>query len=361
MDHIIKEINRLVDSFDKDIKLMEVCGTHTQMIARYGFRSLLSPRVQFLSGPGCPVCVTGESYIDTVIRILDQYDVTIASFGDLLKVKGENENLLQQKAKGKDIMVIHSPLDMIELAKSNPSREFIFLGVGFETTAPVIALTIQTAYQSNLENLSLLTEIKRMPPILRHILDQTDHQIHGLICPGHVASIEGADYFQFLEREYHLPSAVCGFEALDILKAVYYLLNHIKHTGQESFVNLYQRCVSSRGNEIAKKLIDEIFTISDGYWRGIGTVKDSTYIINEMYSRFDARVRYEVDTRNRSDNISGIAKQAICTCTDILLGRRAPRDCKLFGNPCNPSNPIAPCMVSEEGSCAVAYRYKEAF
>jgi len=224
IQQLIKEINSMAT---QEIKIMEVCGTHTQMISKLGIRSVLSSKIKLLSGPGCPVCVTDEKYIDTAIEMLNQYDVTIATFGDLLKVKGTKNCLLDEKSKGKNVRVIHSPLDLIEMAEDNKNRKIIFLGVGFETTAPIIALTIKIAFEKRLNNLFFLTSIKLMSPILHYILKQPDNQIKGLICPGHVASIKGANYFEFIVDDYNISAATCGFEALDILGGIHYLVKQI--------------------------------------------------------------------------------------------------------------------------------------
>lgn len=346
---LIKEINIMAD---KEIKIMEVCGTHTQMISQLGIRSVLSPKIKLLSGPGCPVCVTHEKYIDTAIEMLNNYDVTIATFGDLLRVKGSKNCLLYEKSKGKDVRIIHSPLDLIEMASTNKDKRIIFLAVGFETTAPIIALTIRTAFDKGLNNLFFLTSLKLMNPILHHILKQPESQIQGLICPGHVASIKGSRYFEFIVDDYNMPAAICGFEAPDILGGIHYLVKQISKNETRDFKNLYKRCVKLMGNPTANRIMEDVFQVSHGEWRGIGKVDNSFLKINKKYEKFDAEKNFTVKIKSQNY----ITK---CACSDILLGKKIPRECQLFNNICSPLSPQGPCMVSKEGACAIAYRYRE--
>lgn len=349
IQHIIKEINIMAE---KEIKIMEVCGTHTQMISKLGIRSVLSPKIKLLSGPGCPVCVTDEKYIDTAIQMLNNYDVTIATFGDLLRVKGTKDCLLDQKSKGKNVILIHSPLDLIEMAETNKDEKIIFLGVGFETTAPIIALAIKTAFEKGLDNLFFLTSINLMSPILHHILKQPENQIQGLICPGHVASVKGSSYFEFIVDDYNIPAVVCGFEALDILGGIYYLVKQISNNEKNNFKNLYKRCVNPKGNPTANQLMKEVFQVSHGQWRGIGKVDNSFLTINKKYENLDAEKSFIVKVESQNYTTK-------CSCSDILLGNKRPIECQLFNKKCNPSSPHGPCMVSTEGACAIAYRYRE--
>lgn len=347
--YLINEINSMVT---EDIKIMEVCGTHTQKIAQLGLRSVVTSRVKFLSGPGCPVCVTEEGYIDLAIKMLNTYDLVIATFGDLMRVRGANGCILDEKARGKDVRIIYSPIDLIEMAETNREKKFVFLGVGFETTAPIIALTIKTAAERGIKNLFFLTSVKIMPPILHYIFGQSGNEIKGLICPGHVATVKGSNYFQFIATEYRIPAAVCGFEARDILIGIHYLITKMVQNEKQAYENLYKRCVRAEGNPIANQLINEVFQISDGEWRGIGWVENSSLTINSKYASFNAMEVFVVDNKIKKCGLS-------CKCKDILLGNKTPRECELFGIICNPVNPYGPCMVSSEGSCAIAYRYRE--
>lgn len=347
--YLIKEINGMVS---EDIKIMEVCGTHTQKIAQLGLRSVVSSKVKFLSGPGCPVCVTEESYIELAIKMLNTYDIAIATFGDLIRVRGTEGCLLDEKAMGKEVRVICSPMDLIGLAEANKAKKFVFLGVGFETTAPVIALTIKTAAERGIKNLFFLTAIKLMPPILHYIFGQPNNEIRGLICPGHVATVKGSNYFRFIGTDYGIPAAVCGFEAGDIIIGIHYLVKKIIQNEKHVYENQYKRCVRAEGNPIANRLIDEVFQISKGEWRGIGRVENSALTINEKYAAFNAMEVFAIEIKLKKVGIS-------CECKDILLGNKTPGECKLFGRICSPGNPYGPCMVSMEGSCAIAYRYRE--
>ncbi|SET19460.1 Hydrogenase maturation protein HypD [Natronincola peptidivorans] len=349
LTHLINEVNSMVT---EEIKIMEVCGTHTQMIAKLGLRSLLSSKIKLLSGPGCPVCVTEEKYIDWAIEILNRYHVTVATFGDLMRVGGGKGSLLEEKGKGKDVRIIYSSLDIIEMAEKNRGKQVVFLGVGFETTAPIIALAMKTAFERGIDNLYFLTSLKLMPPILHYILKEANNGIHGFICPGHVATIKGADYFKFINREYHTPAAVCGFEAIDIVAGIYYLVKQITQGKKNAFQNLYKRCVKPQGNPTANLLMEEVFNIVDGEWRGIGNIANSSLGINEKYTRFDARNAFVVEDQQ-------VKIRTSCECKDILLGRKTPKECKLFKKRCNPLTPQGPCMVSTEGACTIAYRFGE--
>jgi hydrogenase expression/formation protein HypD len=349
---LIKNINKMIEGSQKEIKIMEVCGTHTQMISKLGLRNVLSSKIKLLSGPGCPVCVTDELYIDTAIDMLNKYSIVIVTFGDLMKVRGTRKSLMDEKSTGRDIRIIYSPLDLIELAADNKDKNFVFLGVGFETTAPVIALAIKTAKEKQLKNLFFLTSLKLMNPILHYILRQSDNQVDAFICPGHVASIKGSEYFKFITEKYNIPAAVCGFEALDIVLGVHYLVEQIINNDRKHFNNLYKRCVSDKGNCIANNLMKEVFDTSNSEWRGIGKIDNSGLIINEKYFEFDALKKFAIESVH-TRNITR------CECRDILLGNKSPMECKLFSSGCNPLKPYGACMVSSEGACSIAYRYKD--
>ncbi|WP_113921231.1 hydrogenase formation protein HypD [Alkalibaculum bacchi] len=346
---LIEEINTMTH---KEMKIMEVCGTHTQMISKLGIRSVLSPKIKLLSGPGCPICVTHEEDIDTAIELLNHNDITIATFGDLLRVKGTKSCLLDEKSKGKDVIIITSPLALIQMAEDNKEKKIVFLGVGFETTAPIIALTIKTAFEKGLDNLFFLSSIKLMSPILHYMFKQPNNQIQGLICPGHVASIKGANYFTFIVDDYHIPAGVCGFEALDILGGIHHLVKQISENEKIEFKNLYKRCVRPKGNPTANQIMKEVFQVSQGEWRGIGKVEGSSLIINKKYERLDAVKYFDV-------KIKRLKQVTKCACSDILLGKKVPKECPLFNRGCSPLHPQGPCMISTEGACAIAYQYKE--
>ena len=335
--------------YKKTIRILEVCGTHTQAIAKSGIRSMLPKHVELLSGPGCPVCVTGEAYIDAAIRLLDDDNVILATFGDMLKVRGAFSSLSEKKGKD-NVITVYSPEDAVALAQKKPNKTVVFLAVGFETTAPIIAAIIKNVYENGVENLFFFTALKRMEPILRFILADKGNQIDGLICPGHVASVLGGEAFRFVTEEFHLPAVICGFEAEDMKMGIYSLLDQILGKSPVSFLNLYKPCVSHMGNKLAKEYMNEVYQIEDGYWRGIGKVSNSGLGLRGEYQRLDAKKKYLF-----SEEI--ISKPSACQCREIILGRKAPYECKRFGVDCTPETPLGPCMISSEGACAAHYRY----
>ncbi len=343
----LREINKYSS---KEITIMEVCGTHTQAIAKFGIGSLLNDNIRLVSGPGCPLCVTDESYIDKAILLLKSHDVILVSFGDLMKVHGSKGNLLDEKAKGKNIRVVYSPMEALKLAQKYPNKKIVFLGIGFETTAPLIGLTVKTAKKLNIHNLFFLTALKTMDSILHLILKEENSYIDGIICPGHVASIKGSQYFSFIYDEYGIPSLVCGFEELDIISGIYTIVQQCFGRVKKSFYNLYRRCVREGGNPIAKEILWEVFSTEAEIWRGIGLVPKSALVLNKGYESFDAAKAFNL---NMERNIS----ESRCHCKEILLGYKTPRECSFFGRECKPQSPIGPSMVSQEGACSIQYRY----
>ena len=343
---MLKEIQQ---SSLENIHIMEVCGTHTQAIAKLGISQLVKPTMKLLSGPGCPVCVTSEVYIDTAIELGHRSNVILATFGDMMKVKGSTENLTQQNEKGRDIRVLYSPLDSITLAQENRDKHIVFLGVGFKTTTPLIALAIKNSQKKNIKNISFLIGMKRMEPILHHILSDKDHNIQGLICPGHVAAVKGEEYFKFIVEQYNIPAVVAGFEALDIVSALYFLMEQ-QGQAKKEFKNLYKSCVSLQGNKRANELIKEVFADCEGQWRGIGNIKASGFSLRENYINYDAIERFGINLQQK------VVKT--CICSEILLGKKLPNSCKLFEEVCTPEQAVGPCMVSSEGACSIFYKYK---
>lgn len=358
---LIEKINLTSENISMEkINIMEVCGTHTHSIAKFGIKGLISKKINLISGPGCPVCVTHESYIDAAIHLCNE-GCTIMTFGDLMRVKGTSENLLQQKAKGKDVEVIYSLWELIKYAKSNSYKTIVFLAVGFETTAPLIASVISEASKMNLQNLYFLTSIKIMPPIIKKILNEDNHDIQGIICPGNVSVIEGSDKFKFIYEQYNIPSAVCGFEAEDILCGIYFIIkeiqNKVENKNLKGYKNLYRRFVSSEGNLTAQKIINEVFCIDDVTWRGIGRVNNSALVINDRYSSLDAAEKFNLHKYFKCGENLDYTDKTGCCCSEVILGKITPDQCKLFRKVCTPKSPYGPCMVSSEGACAVYYRY----
>lgn len=348
---IMKRLNRCFeDIHGKVIRIMEVCGTHTRAISKSGIRYLLPKEVLLLSGPGCPVCVTPESYIDMSIEILNLEDVILVTFGDMMKVKGNYFSLSDKQEQGSKIIVVYSPEDVLTIAAKNTDKLIVFIAVGFETTAPLIAVTVKLASARALDNLLFLTGLKCMEPIIRFILQDERNKINAMICPGHVASIKGAEHFRFITEEFGIPAVVCGFENQDIVAGICMILEQLTGKRHIELVNLYKGCVSSTGNVIAKRMINEVFDVADGDWRGIGVIEDSALVLNDKYGHLDAVKRFGIKVEQYSSPRN-------CLCSEILLGVKLPYQCSLFGSVCTPEHPSGPCMVSSEWACAAHFRY----
>jgi len=349
---IAKAVEKINESISNDIRIMEVCGTHTHQIARFGIKKLLSPKIHLVSGPGCPVCVTEPSYIDSLITLLRSEDVNVVTFGDLLRVQGSFGSLEEQMTLGKKVITVYSPEDVISLAKSRKSDIFVFAAVGFETTAPLYAALIKIAQKEEIDNLFLFTSLKRMEPAIRFILGETNVIVDGMLCPGHVAAITGTAPFLPITTEYNIPAVICGFEAMDIITSISILCSQIAGETSVQFINAYKRCVSNSGNIVALKLMNEVFKISDANWRGIGKLKESAFILNKSYEEYDAIKRWGINIESAINNIPNK-----CECGKVLIGEITPDMCGSFGCQCTPEHPIGPCMISSEGACAAYYRY----
>lgn len=336
----------------ENIKLMEICGTHTMAIAKSGIKSLLPKNVKIISGPGCPVCVTPYEAIDEVLKLAKYNDIIIATYGDMIKVPGSNagENLEKLKALGSKVEMVYSALDAVKIALENPLKSVVFLGVGFETTTPGTAIAIEEANIKKVDNFYVFSMHKLVEPVLRALLSMDDLNIDGFICPGHVAVILGEEGFSFLPYEFKKPSVIAGFETMDIVMAVYSLLNQIKEN-RPRLENLYTRAVSYSGNKIAKDIIDKYFEPFDDIWRGIGKIEKSGLKIRREYEKFDAAKRFSID-------FSDSKMKTACSCGEIIKGKLEPVNCPLFGKTCTPENPVGPCMVSSEGACAAYYKYQ---
>lgn len=333
------------------ITFMEVCGTHTHAIRRHGIRQLLPPNIRFVSGPGCPVCVTSEEDIAAALALAKQPNVTLFCFGDMMRVPCGNESLLDLSARGADVRIALSPLDALAFAKEHPVREVVWYGVGFETTTPHTAALLESAARENIRNLSIFSAHKTMPNALRALLTAAT-QIDALICPGHVASIAGVDAFRFLPEELLLPAAIAGFEPEELLVAILALVTMIK-SGKPALVNAYPRVVKSAANGTAHTLVDAWFAPSDAVWRGLGMILQSGLALVPEHARFDAIRRFSVAPAR-------VAVQSACRCGDVLRGSIEPVECALFGRVCTPQHPLGACMVSSEGACAAYYQYEGA-
>lgn len=345
---LIERIHNLADG--QSFNFMEVCGTHTVSIARYGFRSMLPKEIKLLSGPGCPVCVTADEDIDYAIALADVPNTIITSFGDMLRVPGSYSSLNQKKAEGKDVRVCYSPLDALAIAQANPCKEVIFIGVGFETTAPIIAASILQAQELGLKNFSVFSSHKTMPNALKTLVDDPDLQLHGLILPGHVSTIIGKKPYEFLAQKHNIPGVITGFEPVDVLSGILQLLKMAKQD-EAAIANAYPRGVKDNGNPAAQSLISSVFTVCDAPWRGLGIIPGSGLEISDAYSYYDARKRFILKLEAPKGHKG-------CKCGEILRGILMPNHCPLFGKACTPEKPVGPCMVSSEGSCAAFYRYK---
>jgi len=335
----------------RPVRFMEVCGTHTVSICRHGIRELLPPAITLTSGPGCPVCVTATADIDTFIKAAELDGAIITTFGDLLRVPGSKSSLQDARAEGADIRTVYSSLDALQIARQNPDRQVIFLGVGFETTTPTVAAAIINAEQEGLQNFSVISSHKVMPPALDALLSDPGIKIDGLICPGHVSIMIGADAYEPFVERYRTPCVIAGFEPVDILKAVTMLAAQAKSESPKVEI-AYDRAVTREGNRQAMAIMYKVLEPADALWRGLTVIPGSGLEIRPEYDFFNARKRFDITVETAKD-------PAGCACGDVLKSIKTPADCKLFGVACVPEHPIGPCMVSGEGACGAYYRYRK--
>jgi hydrogenase expression/formation protein HypD len=331
---------------------MEVCGTHTMAVARFGLKSLLPPEVKLVSGPGCPVCVTAQEDIDGFLALGSMPQTILATFGDMMRVPGSVTSLERERAQEVQIQVVYAPLDAVALARDNPQKEVIFFGVGFETTMPATALAVKVAAADKLENFSVFSVHKTMPGALRALLGGEDFNVSGLLLPGHVTTIIGSEAYNFIPQEFQIPCAVTGFEPLDILLGVSSVVRQLVENNP-IVDNVYTRAVKAPANPRAQDLLEDIFMREDAAWRGLGVIPGSGAGLREVYALFDARSRF-------ADILAQVppARPTPCRCGEVLRGTLPPQECVQFDQTCTPSNPLGPCMVSNEGACAAAYRYE---
>ena len=343
---LIETIHRLAP---EHATLMEVCGTHTVAIARNGIRDLMPEGLRLASGPGCPVCVTCNRDIDTVIALARIPNVTITTFGDMTRVPGSTSSLLAEQAAGRSVEIVYSPLDALAFAKAHPEREVVFVGVGFETTTPLVAMAIKRAKAMGLSNFTVFAAHKNMPGALELLVGDPTLELDALILPGHVSTIIGAEPYRFLAEKYGIPGVITGFEPVDVLQGIAMLVRQL-HEGRAEIEIAYARGVMPEGNPVALAAIDEVFETCTATWRGLGDIPGSGYRIRDEFADFDAVRRFEPDVEPTRDPKG-------CRCGDVLRARIAPNECPLFRTVCTPENPVGPCMVSSEGSCAAYYRY----
>ncbi len=342
-------IEKIKSSSKKDVRLMEVCGTHTVSIFRSGIRSMLPRTVSLLSGPGCPVCVTDQAEVDAFIELARVDDVIITTFGDLMRVPGTRSSLQKESAGGRDIRVVYSTFDALEIARKNPAKKVVFLGVGFETTAPTIAAAILSAAQEGVKNFSVISAHKLVPPALQALMASADARIDGFILPGHVSVIIGLNAYRPFFDQYQIPCVVAGFEPIDILQAISMLVQMLE-SGSPALDNAYPRAVTREGNTKAQQILDEIFEPAGAGWRGIGVIPQSGLKIREKYAAYDAQKLFDVE-------VPDAKAPKGCACGEILIGTKTPPQCALYKKVCTPMEPVGPCMVSTEGTCAAYYRY----
>jgi hydrogenase expression/formation protein HypD len=342
-------IQRIQKISTRPTQLMEVCGTHTVSIFRYGIRGILPEQIQLISGPGCPVCVTPNGDIDLAIALSRQKDVIITTFGDMMRVPGSTSSLQKEKADGRDIRIIYSSLEALKIAKEHLEKKVVFLAIGFETTSPTIAVAILRAKEEGLHNLFFLNSQKRVPPALIALLQSKHVRIDGFILPGHVSTIIGTNPYQFIAKEFGRPAVVTGFEPLDILQGIWMLVKQIEENRATVEIQ-YRRVVHEEGNPIALSKIYEVFEKDESRWRGLGLIPDSGYRFKESYK--------EMDVRNFEVEVEPPKEHPECLCGEVLQGIKSPLECRLFKKICHPENPIGPCMVSIEGTCFTYFKFQ---
>ena len=346
---LLKEIESLPLG---ETQIMEVCGTHTMSIAKAGIRSLLPKQIRLLSGPGCPVCVTPPEDIDSVLELAAEKNIILTSYGDMLRVPGSRrgDSLLRRRALGADVRIVYSPMDALEIAKNESGKQVVFLGIGFETTAPGTAVAALAAKEQGLKNFTVFSMLKSVEPALRALMAMDHFAVDGFLCPGHVATIIGERGFRFLPEEYHMPGVIGGFEPEEILLAIDLLLKQIAK-GEARIQNAYPKTVRVEGNPAAQSMLERCFRLETARWRGLGEIQDSGFALRDEFADLDSSKRFAVSPRTATPENG-------CRCGDVITGQLQPQLCPLFGKACTPEDPVGPCMVSSEGACAAAYKYQ---
>ena len=338
---------------DRPLRFMEVCGTHTMAIARHGIKGLLPDNIKLISGPGCPVCVTPQTDIDAFISLGRIPNTILATFGDMIRVPGTESSLEKERAAGADVRVVYSPLDAVAIAVENPEKRVIFFGVGFETTAPAVALSVLEAQKAGLTSFQVLCAHKLIPPAMAVIARDPDVRIDGFLCPGHVSSIIGSAAYEPIATDPAIPCVISGFEPLDILQSIMMLVRQAAQ-GRSEVETQYSRAVSDEGNPAAKSCVAAVFEVADAEWRGLGIIPNSGLRMRPEFAAFDASRFIQEVSRTLYPLPSTLY---LCECGLILKGLKSPAECLAFGSACTPENPLGPCMVSSEGACAAEYRY----
>ncbi len=346
---------RILDRFKKrcrslpPMRFMEICGTHTVAVFRSGLRDLLPSNVELISGPGCPVCVTAGEDIDKAVWFASQPGVIVTTFGDLLRVPGSRSSLLEERGNGADVRMVYATLDAVQIARENPEKEVVFIGIGFETTAPTVAAAVRMAAREGLENFSVFSVHKLLPPAMEALLAARELHLDGFLCPGHVSTVIGAKSYQPVVERYGMPCVVAGFEPLDILQGLMLLVEQ-RASGVARVEIQYRRGVTWEGNTAAQKLLSEIFEPCDAVWRGLGSIPGSGLAFRESWRSYDAAAKFQLPEIR-------VEEDPACRCGDVLRGVLRPPQCPLFRKVCTPRNPKGPCMVSSEGTCGAYFRY----
>lgn len=348
----INKVQNLMDTackaLGRQINIMEVCGTHTVSIFRSGIRSILPGNLKLLSGPGCPVCVTDQGYIDTVLQLADREDCIIATYGDMIRVPGKDHSLETKQSKA-NVKVALSSEDALQLARDNRDKTVVFVAVGFETTTPATAVAVKEAAAESIDNFCILCGHKLVVPAMRALLGGRNDKIDAFLCPGHVSVIIGYGAFAEIVKDFDRPCVVAGFEPVQIIEALGEICTQLSE-GKPELKSMYPAVVTEKGNTAAQEVIDECFEPVDGYWRGLGMIEKSTLKLRDKYARFDAFERFALSETPREE-------RAGCRCGEVLCGLIDPPQCALFGQSCTPQKPIGPCMVSSEGACAAWFKY----
>jgi hydrogenase expression/formation protein HypD len=349
---LISEINSLGEKLTQTINIMEICGTHTMSIGKNGLRQIIPENINLISGPGCPVCVTPINEIDQIIDLSTSKNIVLFTFGDMLRVPGSKTTLYKKRSEGSEIRICYSPNEPLKFADQNPDKNIVFVAIGFETTAPLTAAIIKNAASKKLKNFFVYNLHKTVPGAISYLLKQDKIlKLDAFICPGHVCTITGSKPFKFISDSYGKPAVISGFSAEDILESIMMILKQIIQKNPHTVIQ-YLLAVKESGNIFAQNLIDEVFEHTSSYWRGIGLIEYSGLGIKEKYRDFDAKKVFKISLNKNKE-------PKYCDCGKILLGEKKPFECALFGNKCNPENPIGPCMVSSEGTCAAYYKYEK--
>jgi len=349
VQELIEQINQASSGAGRPIQLMEVCGTHTVNLFRSGVKSLLPAQIRLISGPGCPVCVTSQGYIDTACALATRSDVTICTYGDMVRVPGGNSSLEHRRSQGARVRVVYSARDAVAHAQANPDQKVVFLAVGFETTTPATAVAVKEAEAKKLDNFFVLSGHKLVIPAMATLLSAGEVVLDGFLCPGHVSIIIGAQAYEPIATEFHKPCVIAGFEPEQLFRGILHLVRQV-NDGHSKVENVYSVAVTEPGNTQAQALIEDVFETTPVVWRAMGTIDRSGLQLKGKYQKYDALTHFKMEW-------GPDVEPPGCRCGDVIQGKLEPNKCGLFGNTCTPQYPIGPCMVSSEGTCAAWYKY----